>query len=206
MGTYIILGFTYAFAAAVQPGPLQAYLISQTLTNGWRRTLPAALSPLISDGPVILLVLFVLSRLPAHFEQLLQCAGGIFLLLLAWRAFSTWRNRRESQATTDSSVRRGVLKAVVVNLLNPGPYLGWSLVMGPLFLKGWHETPSYGIGLVVAFYATMVATQSGIIIVFGATTRWGPLVSRWFIGASAIGLAIFGGYQLWSGLQMMLKT
>ena len=42
MPTYLILGMTYAFAAAVQPGPLQTYLISQTLSHGWRRTLPAA--------------------------------------------------------------------------------------------------------------------------------------------------------------------
>jgi hypothetical protein len=31
MATYLILGATYAFAAAVQPGPFQAYLISQPL-------------------------------------------------------------------------------------------------------------------------------------------------------------------------------
>jgi threonine/homoserine/homoserine lactone efflux protein len=56
MSTYLILGMAYAFAAAVQPGPLQTYLISQTLSHGWRRTLPAAFSPLIGDGPVIVLV------------------------------------------------------------------------------------------------------------------------------------------------------
>ena len=68
MIAYLILGATYAFAAAVQPGPLQTYLIAQTLRNGWRRTLPAALSPVMSDGPVILLVLLVLTRLPGTLE------------------------------------------------------------------------------------------------------------------------------------------
>jgi threonine/homoserine/homoserine lactone efflux protein len=33
---YLLQGITYGFAAAVQPGPLQTYLISQTLRNGWR--------------------------------------------------------------------------------------------------------------------------------------------------------------------------
>ena len=69
---YLILGITYAFTAAVQPGPFQTYLISQTLSNGWRSTLPAAIAPLLSDGPIIILVLLVLSRMPGWLEQ-----GGI---------------------------------------------------------------------------------------------------------------------------------
>jgi threonine/homoserine/homoserine lactone efflux protein len=34
MLTYLIIGMTYAFASAVQPGPLQAYIISQTISHG----------------------------------------------------------------------------------------------------------------------------------------------------------------------------
>jgi hypothetical protein len=83
MLTYLILGMTFAFAAAVQPGPLQTYLISQTLSHGWRRTLPAAFSPLISDGPVILVTLLVLSRMPVWMAQSLRLAGGVFVLYLA---------------------------------------------------------------------------------------------------------------------------
>ena len=35
MLSYLIFGITYAFAAAVQPGPFQTYIISQTLNRGW---------------------------------------------------------------------------------------------------------------------------------------------------------------------------
>jgi threonine/homoserine/homoserine lactone efflux protein len=51
MLSYLTPGITYAFAAAVQPGPFQAYLISLTLVTGWRRTLPAVFAPLLSDIP-----------------------------------------------------------------------------------------------------------------------------------------------------------
>ena len=57
MYEYMILGITFAFAAAVQPGPLQTYIVSQTLTKGWKRTLPAMFAPVLSDGPIIILVL-----------------------------------------------------------------------------------------------------------------------------------------------------
>lgn len=51
---YVVFGLTYGFACAVQPGPFQAYLVSLALAHGWRRALPAALAPLLSDGPIAL--------------------------------------------------------------------------------------------------------------------------------------------------------
>jgi threonine/homoserine/homoserine lactone efflux protein len=64
MWLYILQGIGYGLAAAAQPGPFQTYLISQALIKGWRRTVPAALAPLVSDGPIIALCLLVLSQLP----------------------------------------------------------------------------------------------------------------------------------------------
>ena len=60
----LLLGSGFAFAAAIQPGPLQAYLFSSVAQHGWKRTLPAAFTPILSDGPIILTVLLVLTRLP----------------------------------------------------------------------------------------------------------------------------------------------
>ena len=54
---YLTVGIGFAFAAAVQPGPFLAYAISQSLTNGWKRTLPIAFAPIMSDVPIICLVL-----------------------------------------------------------------------------------------------------------------------------------------------------
>jgi threonine/homoserine/homoserine lactone efflux protein len=82
MWLYIIQGIGYGFAAAVQPGPFQTYLISQTLTKGWQRTLPGAFAPLISDGPIITLCLLVLSQVPLWLQRFLYIAGGLFVLYL----------------------------------------------------------------------------------------------------------------------------
>ena len=205
MVAYLIFGVTFAFAAAVQPGPLQTYLISQTLSNGWRRTLPAAVSPLVSDGPIIVLALFVLSHLPLWLVQMLRCAGGVFLIYLATCAYKTWRTYQGTRADTPGTSRQSLLRASVINLLNPNPYLGWSLVMGPLLLKGWRETPANGIALVVAFYTTIIVCQAGIIMLFAGAGNLGPRAGRFLVGLSAIALACFGCYQLWSGLKGMLS-
>jgi hypothetical protein len=44
MLTYLILGMTYPFAAAVPPGSFQTYAICEAISHGWRHTLPAALA------------------------------------------------------------------------------------------------------------------------------------------------------------------
>src|SRR5512141_435300 len=118
---YLILGSTYAFAAAVQPGQLQAYLIAQTLANGWRRTIPAALAPILSDIPIIALVLLVLTRIPPMFVYLLQLAGGLFILYLAAGAFESWRHYAQPSTGGDGAAHGTLVKAALVNLLNPNP-------------------------------------------------------------------------------------
>ena len=203
MLTYLVLGMTYAFAAAVQPGPLQAYTISQTLSHGWRRALPAAFSPLLSDGPIIVLVLLVLSRLPAWLIPAVRCAGGVLLLFFAFLAARTWRGFDAGRAAPVRSEPRSLLGATAVNLMSPGPYLGWSLVMGPLLLKGWHEAPANGIALLAGFYGVMVLGMATIIVLAGAARGLGPRVNRAMIGASALALAGLGVYQLWSAAAVL---
>ena len=205
MSAYLVWGATYAFAAAVQPGPYQAYLVSEALTHGWRRTLPAALAPVLSDVPIILSVLFVLSVLAPAVTLALRSAGGVFLLYLAWRAYRTWRTYRPSAEGDAGAARRSVLSAAAINLLNPNPWLGWSLVMGPLLLKGWRESPAKGLALLAAFYGTMVVASAGIILLFAGARNLGPRVARGLVGISAAALACFGCWQLWAGASGFLR-
>jgi threonine/homoserine/homoserine lactone efflux protein len=199
---YLAFGITYAFAAAVQPGPFQSYLVSQTLSKGWRHTLPAAFAPLLSDGPIIVLVLLVLANMPGGLVQILQIAGGVFLLYLAVGAFRAWQGYDVTKVVPAQASQQTVLKAALVNILNPAPYLGWSLVMGPLLLAGWRETPANGIALLLGFYGTMVISQAGIIMLFAAARNLGPQVSRVLLGVSALALACFGLYELWLGTRV----
>lgn len=200
MTVYLVLGLTLGFAAAVQPGPLQAYLVSHALTSGWRRALPAAAAPLLSDGPIAVVVLAILVRIPAGLVHWLRVLGGAFLLFLAAGAARSWR-RYDAAGPAAPAADRGLLRAAAVNLLNPGAWLGWSLVLGPVLLKAWHEAPVRGVAVVAAFYGAMIATNAAIVLLFHLTRALGPKVNRVLIGVSALGLAAFGVYQLWLGVR-----
>ncbi len=203
MLVYVIQGIGYGFAAAVQPGPFQAYIIAQTLNNGWRNTLLAAFAPLISDGPIIALVLLVLSQVPAWMQQFLYVAGGLFVLYLAVNAFIGWRNFGTESVAAIPSSQQSLFRAAIMNILGPGPYIYWSLVTGPILLTGWREAPANGVGFLVGFYLAMIISLAGIIILFGTARHLGPKVNHAMLGMSVIALACFGFYQLWLGISGM---
>lgn len=196
---YVMLGATYAFAAAVQPGPFQAYLIASTMTQGWRRTAPAVFAPVLSDIPIVSLVLLMLTQMPPVVVHALRLAGGLFLLYLAVGAYRACVAYERTQAAQSSPVSQTVLNAAMVNLLNPSPYLGWSLVLGPLLLEAWRRDPAYGLALVISFYTTMILATAAILVPFAGARSLGLRVGRALLGLSALALAGFGLYQCWSG-------
>lgn len=203
---YLLLGGGFAFAAVVQPGPLQAFLLGRAVTAGWKRTLPAALSPVLSDGPIAVLVLFVLGRLPEQGLSVLRVAGGVLLVFLAWAAA---RRLGRSDGTGDAppdSAPRTLLQATMVNLLNPSPYLGWALVLGPAATRAWHERPAHAVALLAAFYGVMVAGQAAFIVAAGGARLLPPRARRALVAASAVVLAALGAWQLVAGARALFTT
>ncbi|MCI0555334.1 MAG: LysE family transporter [Anaerolineae bacterium] len=200
MWLYILQGIGYGFAAAVQPGPFQTYLISETLTKGWKRSLLIAFSPLISDGPIIALCLLVLNQVPLWFQRFLYIAGGLFVLYLAYGAYKSWKYFDSNNLLAESGNQKSILKGALMIMISPGPYIYWSLVTGPILLRGWRESPLIGLGFLAGFYAVVILGLTAIILVFGKARELGPRMNRVLIGISAIALFCFGLYQLWLGI------
>ena len=166
--------------------------------------MPTIFAPLISDGPIIILMLFILSNVPNGMVQILQIAGGVFVLYLGIGTLKAWHAFDESTLTASHPVQQSIFKAALMNMLSPGPYIYWSLVTGPILLTGWRKSPANGIGFLLGFYVAMITSIAGIIILFGFARRLGPKVTRILLGFSAIALLGFGLYQLWSGITALL--
>ncbi len=201
---FLLQGLTLGFAAAVQPGPFLAYLLSQTLKLGPRRALPLTLAPLFSDGPIIALILFVLVQMPAWLVRGLQVAGGLFLLYLAFRAFQSAQVSialtAEALASSAGGPGRGLLESTMMNLLNPNPYLFWSLAGGAVLLEAWRQSPLYALSFLAMFYLTFIGGMITFIFFFAAAQRLNPRLTRALNLAAALALAGFGLFQLWRGL------
>jgi hypothetical protein len=92
---------------------------------------------------------------------------------------------------------------MLINWLNPNPYLGWSIILGPMVLSGWNKSPTSGVAVLLGFYATIVSVMIGMIFLFAAAKTLGPKVRSNLIGLSSIALACLGIYQLWLGISAL---
>lgn len=205
MLAYLLQGLILGATAAAQPGPFQAFLLSLISREGWRRALPAALAPLISDGPILALVLLVLSRLPEWSLSGLQIAGGLFLLYLAWGAWRSFRQElligSENVALNQGDERANIFKAALMNFLNPSPYIFWGTVAGPILIEAWRKTPLSGLGFLVSFYVALIGGTVLFILVFAGAGKLDPRVNRFLGAASAVALFAFGLFQLTIGIR-----
>lgn len=201
MTALLLQGAVLGLSAAMLPGPFQAFLVSESVRRGWRRTLPVALAPLLSDGPVLVLVFLVVGRFPPALLDGLRVAGGLFVAYLAYGAL------RALIAGTFAGgpAYGGVVKGAVTNLLNPNPWLFWGLVGAPIAIAAWHAAPPHALGFMIAFYGVMVSATGALIVVFGSAARLGEGLRRVLMGASVVALAGFALYQIAVGLVRLLR-
>jgi threonine/homoserine/homoserine lactone efflux protein len=126
----------------------------------------------------------------------LRTAGGFLLVYFAWSASRQLRRPLEPSSADIGSAPRTLVQAALVNVLNPNPYLGWALVLGPAVAAAWHDHPGNAVALIVSFYGTMVATLAGFVFLVGTARFLSARAQRVLVGLSALSLAALGVYQL----------
>lgn len=196
--TYLIKAATIGFSAGITPGPLQAVFLSYAIKGGWKKALPAAFAPLVTDVPVVLLVLLILNNLPGVFLKILQIAGAGFLLYLAWDSWRAYRNFQAVEEAQDTKPVGTLLKAATMNILGPGPWLFWSLINGPNLIQAWNIEAAWGIAYLFCFYGVFILTNIGLIFLFSTMRQLGERVRRGLLLVSALVLA---GFAIYQGLQ-----
>jgi threonine/homoserine/homoserine lactone efflux protein len=161
----LVTGTVLGLSAGLIPGPLFTFLISQTLKYNAKEGLRVALSPLVTDLPVILIALFALHRL-SEFETVLSAIcflGGSFLLYLSYETFRV----NPFNVTLEDVKPRSLLRGALVNALNPHPYLFWFSVGAPLVIKAQRESPWGGAAFIVSFYMLLIGSKIGLALVVG---------------------------------------
>jgi threonine/homoserine/homoserine lactone efflux protein len=150
-----------------------------------------------------LVALVVVGQLSQTMQAGLRLAGGALLLFLAWRALREWRRGTTETPEPGRETPRTLFEAAFVNLLNPNPYLGWTLILGPEVLSAWRGSAGAAVLVVAAFYLTIVAVNALLIFTFGSTRFLGPRARLALLLVSVIILSGLAAYQLTLGIQLL---
>ena len=196
---FLIQGASLGLTASISPGPLLFYLISQSLSGGWKRGAIVAIAPLVSDIPLIIVILVVLDHIPPLLLRLISIVGGIYVIYLAWNLLRSWRQNRSINLDEKSEFRHNLGRAILVNYLSPGPYMFWSLVNGPLLLQALHISILHGIVFLISFYSLFIGIMIGLVSIFSQAQRFGQRLVRTLTLFSVIILTIIGIVLIYRG-------
>ena len=160
MFEYIISAFIFGASAGIKPGPLGVLVIQQTLQYGLKSGIKVSLTPIVTDGPIILLALILLTQFReiTFFIGLLSLFGGLYLL---WIAFKIVKLNELNIAKSISSPT-SLTTAIKINLLSPNPYLFWFTVGGTYILQG---TSVEAVVFVFVSIATLVLSKMAVALV-----------------------------------------
>jgi threonine/homoserine/homoserine lactone efflux protein len=165
MMTALASGVLLGLSAGLAPGPILALVLAQTLRHGSREGCKIALTPLITDPPIILVALAMASKLAelGHVLGIVCIAGGAFVLFLAWENFRPLRPAAEAPPEPPKSWFKGI----VTNLLNPHPWIFWLTVGAAILAKAIAQGWPIAAAFLCGFYLLLVGSKVGVASLAG---------------------------------------
>lgn len=159
---FISAGIILGLISGISPGPLLTLVLNQTIRHNKTEGIKVALSPLITDLPIILITVLILGRL-ARFDMFLAVisfAGAIFLAYLGIESLRTRELSIRLQTSDSGSLKKGI----IANFLNPSPYLFWATVGTPLMLKAYKTDLLTSILFMMSFYVFLIGSK--VVVAF----------------------------------------
>lgn len=165
MWQFVSVGLVLGLSAGFSPGPLLMLVISQTLRHGTRSGVRVALSPIITDLPIILITLLLLVNVSGYHAILgvISLAGGVFVLFTGYQSIGTRPVALDLPREEPKSLRKGVL----TNFLSPHPYLFWITVGAPLLTKSLSIGLPAFLAFIGSFYLSLVGAKILLAVAVG---------------------------------------
>lgn len=164
---FLIAGSLLGLTSGISPGPLLTLVIAQTIKHNKTEGIKVAISPLITDLPIILIALYIFNRL-SQFDivfALISFAGAAFLAYLGIESIKTKSLNLGIQNSKSDSMKRGI----IANFLSPSPYLFWATVGTPLVLKAFEINLLTSLLFLTSFYVFLIGSKITIAILVSRT-------------------------------------
>ena len=158
----------------ITPGPNMAYLAALSLTRGWRTGLAAVAGValgLSAYGVAAALGVAAIIENSAFLYEALRWGGVIYLLWLAWDAWSTADDLPPEQAPANHHERASAFsRGLITNLLNPKAAVFYVAVMPEFLDLGAGRIAAQTLTL-SAVYVTIATLIHASIVLFASRLR-----------------------------------
>jgi threonine/homoserine/homoserine lactone efflux protein len=174
---YLIQGLLLGLGVGLAPGPLLALVISASLRGGTSHGLRVALSPLITDLPIIVISLFILQQINNSALGFLSIVGTIVLFYFAYESWIAGKNNPQdfiNEGKSIGSTKTTLFKAILTNFVNPSAWLFWMTAGGTLLVSGWNKSLLDAAGFLVGFYLLLIGSKALLAFGIGSTRNKMP--------------------------------
>ena len=195
-------GFLFGLSSGLAPGPLLALVVTQTLKHGAKEGMKVAAVPWLTDLPIILISVFILTRFLIYRSILggISLIGGLYVLYLAYESLKTKALAISVSERDPRSFRKGWW----VNTLSPHPYLFWMTVGAPFVLKLGERGPVSPVMFVLTFYVSLVGSKMLLALLIGKSRSFlTQSTYLWVMRGLGVMLALFAIFLLKDGLALM---
>lgn len=199
---YPLSGVVFGLAAGVSPGPLLTLVVSETLRHGVREGIKICVAPLITDLPIVLGTLFLVSHAAemGSFLGWTSILGAAFLAYLSYGSIAVKAVASLVEDVEPRSFRKGAL----ANLLNPHPYMFWSAVGAPTLLNALHIGFFTGLSFILGFYLSIVGSKTAVALLVGKSRSFlGGRMHLRAIRLMGLALLAFAVLFLMDGLRLL---
>ncbi|MDR6226724.1 LysE family translocator [Desmospora profundinema] len=203
---FVIVAATFGISAGFAPGPFMALILTESLSGGWRRGVLASMAPLITDGAMILLSLWMLSAFSPPMFAVMEGVGG---LVMFYFGYSTWKirearpEREEAVAYEGASGLAPLWRGIAVNALNPTAWLFWFTAGGTFLQRAYSAGTIPVLLFLLVFFTLLIGSKVLVAVVTGQ--RWiGGRLHRTLLMSSGAALWGLGVYALFNGLSYFL--
>ena len=198
------MGALFGLTAGISPGPLLTLVITETLTHNKTEGIKVAITPLITDLPIIIIAFLIFPRY-SQFSLLMSMIsflGGIFLVYLGYECLRTKGSGIDIQKRKAGSL----LKGIIVNILNPHPYLFWITVGTPVALQAYQISPGTVIIYFLSFYSMLIGSKISIaLIVERSRTFLTNMVYLWTMRILGLSLFIFAALFFFDSIKTLIN-
>lgn len=199
---YLTIGAVLGLSAGFAPGPLLTLVISETLQHGIKSGLKVAIAPIITDLPIILVTLFLISKL-SNFHEILgiiSLIGGCFILFMGYQSISTTGIDLNVKKREPKSLTKGVL----TNALSPHPYLFWLSVGAPVMTKAMNQNSVLPLAFIAGFYTFLVGSKVVLALLAGKSKQYlSGNTYRFIMRLLGLLLCVFAIFLLRDGLNLL---
>lgn len=193
MISYLTIGTILGLSAGLSPGPLQTLVISETLSYSTRAGIKVAAAPIFTDIPIILLTVFVLSKL-SGFQTVLgiiSIIGGVVVFMMGLDSLRFRGTRIDAEKARSRSLAKGIL----VNMLSPHPYLFWISVGTPRIIQAWDQSFFSAAAFILSFFILLIGSKMMLAVLAGRSRKIlsgaGYIYTMKFLGLLLMVLSLF---------------